>query len=396
MSPLEVSNWESVLIAASGLVLMATFGFVVFSLDRHVRRKGYQSPFRAGGMILGFMAMVAAGGYWVSRSPELCWSCSPSENPSYFDRELIGAHVREFATRFSVGMTIGLVVLSGIAGAVPRRARRFGHRKIKFPWRVMAFLWLTLIPSAILAASVGKLEWRRAYQVSMVALGGYSGASYLARRTRLKGLEQALLDDARSPVLYLRSFEDEERMFTSLPLTEAQELGVPIRNPLAWKHPATLEEFLAKEINERLGPFIALGDPYDYLPPGGAERQYFDDAQWQEIFLSLSRTTRCMVDRSKNLILEIQLLRDSDQLHKLFVLTPPDFRSRFAPRFLFRYFDERTWKLFATEMERIGLDAAQYPGRGSVVRFWPDGKASRVQGALQTPADYVSAILECT
>jgi hypothetical protein len=38
-----------------------------------------------------------------------------------------------------------------------------------------------------------------------------------------------------------------------------------------------------------VGPFIALRDPYDYIPPGGAERGYFDADNRQGVFTALAK-----------------------------------------------------------------------------------------------------------
>ena len=80
---------------------------------------------------------------------------------------------------------------------------------------------------------------------------------------------EAEADDARPPILYLRSFKDEPRL----------------------RHH---EEALAR-ILARHGPFIAIGDPGDASPRLGAARDYFFDDAWQRAVLCRLRRARLVV-----------------------------------------------------------------------------------------------------
>jgi hypothetical protein len=57
----------------------------------------------------------------------------------------------------------------------------------------------------------------------------------------------------------------------------------------------TLEDFLGPEITNRIGPFVALGNPLDFVPPDGAARAYVADDEWPKHFADLVRRARCMV-----------------------------------------------------------------------------------------------------
>ena len=76
---------------------------------------------------------------------------------------------------------------------------------------------------------------------------------------------------------------------------ECTDLGISIRNPNSFRQLATVEQYLAGTISERLRPFTALGDPNDYLPPAGAARAYVDDTEWQDAFLRMSRASACIL-----------------------------------------------------------------------------------------------------
>lgn len=395
MSPFAVSNWEFLAQCSFAFVLIGIYGYVAFRLDRYVRRKGYQSPFRIIGMILAFFCAVGLGFYSDWLSPESCWNCSPAANPEYFKPELLWGHVQRFVLRFSVGITLGMIPIAGIALVVPRRARRFGARHIRMPWQALAYLSLALIPVSLLAAWFWDLGWTSVFRLFIVLYGTYASSAYLAKRLRAKGLKQALQNDPRAPVLYLRAFENEDEMFVSLSYDESQQLGVPIRNLSAWRHPATLEEYFAQEIKRSVGPFIALGDPYDYAPPGGAEREYFEDDGWQDVFRDLAHRSRFLLMRpehASNLLWELQFIRNSGLLGNLFIVTRPVLSRRFLPRAWSEHWEKRDWDKFATAIISSGLYVGEYPGRGAVVSFDLEGKSVLVVAHSRMPADYISAI----
>jgi hypothetical protein len=118
-------------------------------------------------------------------------------------------------------------------------------------------------------------------------VGGWLwGAIYifLGRYTMKKGKEFAALSgeellsiDERPPVLYLRSFWNDEEM-AAIPKQTAKKFSwyhwvfMPVRNQ---------EELLAKQL-KRIGPPLAVGQPNEKLPRLGMARMYFSDDEWQE------------------------------------------------------------------------------------------------------------------
>jgi hypothetical protein len=394
MTPLEVSNWELLVMLSFAFILMGIYGYVTFRLDRYVRQKGYQSPFGRIAMVFAFFVAIGLGFYSDWLSPESCWHCSPAANPEYFQPELLWGHVQRFVLRFSVGITLGMIAIAGIALAVPQRARRSGARHVRMPWQAVAYLWLALIPVSLLTVWVWDLSWSSAFRLFVFCCGAYAASSYFAKRMRTGGIKQALQDDPRPPVLYLRAFDSEDKTFALLSYDESQQLGVPIRNLAAWRHPATLEEYFAQEITRSVGPFIALGDPYDYISPGGAEREYFDDNGWQDVFRDLAQQSRFMLMRpehSGNLLWELQFIRNSGLLGKLFIVTRPVLARRFLPRSWSGQWEKRGWDKFAADLINIGLHVSDYPGQGAVVSFDLAGKSVLVAAHSRTPADYISA-----
>lgn len=88
---------------------------------------------------------------------------------------------------------------------------------------------------------------------------------------------QATAKDPRPPVVYLRPFAYEKQL-----LDAEEELGVLLSS---------------------IGPFIAVGNPADRLPPLGAARAYFQqgDADWQEfIRTSVARASLVILALGKS------------------------------------------------------------------------------------------------
>jgi hypothetical protein len=94
---------------------------------------------------------------------------------------------------------------------------------------------------------------------------------------------EAMAEDVRPPVLYLRSFSDE-------PHTQRIHLG------RHWDHAFMEEEFLLGAV-AKLGPFVAVGHPGDHLPQLGAHRLYVRDAEWTSVVLRLMGEAAAVVIR---------------------------------------------------------------------------------------------------
>jgi hypothetical protein len=119
---------------------------------------------------------------------------------------------------------------------------------------------LQLIPDSIVYASN---DTARAF--SYLSAGPFLMLFY-ARSCFQPSAEALLKADPRPPVLFLRSFIDDERMKY-------------IRAERSFMD-ASLESRIAKHFSE-VGPFIAIGSPSDRLPTIGAARASLSDAEWQ-------------------------------------------------------------------------------------------------------------------
>ena len=112
----------------------------------------------------------------------------------------------------------------------------------------------------------------------IVFMAGFATARRLkktAKRHLALTASQAMTQDPRPAVLYLRSFSDE-------PHTQRIRLG-------GWLggYPDFAEEELLIPEMAKVGPFVAVGRPGDRLPQLGANRLYINDAEWTSVVLRL-------------------------------------------------------------------------------------------------------------
>jgi hypothetical protein len=128
----------------------------------------------------------------------------------------------------------------------------------------------------------------------------------------LRPAERALASDFREPILFLRPFEIDGKTNLNPQGMLAQWLGV---QPWGWLarlgpfgnvHPLRMirmvfsmnsdhsEEQMALYFR-RFGPFVAIGKPGEHFSPGGAERLYVTDDQWQAAVLDLLGRSQLVV-----------------------------------------------------------------------------------------------------
>jgi hypothetical protein len=144
-----------------------------------------------------------------------------------------------------------------------------------------------------------------------------------ARRHSLDSAADAMLADPRKPVVFLRSFSDDQ-----ISLSKA-EMPLLLRFLYPGALVGTLEELLVSEYAD-IGPVIAIGKPSDDpddLPPLGAARQYCHGTEWQEIVCSLMEASALIVvgvGRSAGLAWEIATIRSANLLTKTVFVFSPD------------------------------------------------------------------------
>ncbi|MET7520168.1 transferase [Streptomyces sp. NPDC005480] len=191
-------------------------------------------------------------------------------------------------------------------------------------WRRPVFLLASGAGYVLFAAgaiAVGTAQ-RRGYTMppmTMVGLlvGGLAalGAALLSLRyTRprsVRGAAQALLADGRQPVLYLRSFADDD-------------IAAHVDDSASFISIHSREEQLTQALGA-LGPVITVGRPGEPLPRLGAARFYLPLDDWQPTVLRLMELSQLIVLRlglGASLWWEVGRARATQPARKLVLLAP--------------------------------------------------------------------------
>lgn len=277
------------------------------------------------------------------------------------------------------------------------------------PWE----LWLILVSTftIVFLPSGRELIWR--------------GKHYQAEQS----IEEVIAEDLRPPVMFLRSFAAESDPFVSAPLSEFPDLRRYIAENAEIDETAhevdpivniPLEQYLAKSFGERIGPYVALGNPEDYLPPRGATRTYIDDEDWYEYFMRISKQAACIVMpviNSRNLERELSFIRQEGIQQRLFILITPtrvfqpkDFmllhklgkwlyicgKWLWTTLYGTRFFPDYgiNWASFSDMLKKLGFELCDYPGLGAVITFDSAGKAKLLMAGAVTPIEFVEPICE--
>ncbi|WP_051829896.1 MULTISPECIES: hypothetical protein [Streptomyces] len=153
-------------------------------------------------------------------------------------------------------------------------------------------------------------------QQLLLLLGGLASLAVgllILRRTRpyaARSAARTLRLDGRKPVLYLRSFGDDE---TAAEVDDGGEVNLHTR-----------EEQLAAALGA-VGPVIAVGRPGEPLPQLGASRFYLPPDDWKPTVLRLMEMSQLIVLRlgqGDGLWWEIEQARTTQPAAKLILLAP--------------------------------------------------------------------------
>jgi hypothetical protein len=332
----------------------------------------------------------------------------------------------------------GLPVLSYILRrrGARRKKRHAQQHNSRIPYRLIAYLLLgiTLLLTGFVVAGFingtfkfpDDLNGTVALPLPTLLLAIAAFRAYILQK--MPTAARAIENDARPPVLYLRSFDQESIMFASVKpeefkkyndyLNYADDIQLPkferkvfefmnnfagliSKNDLVYSEDVTFEKYFRSDVMKHIGPFVALGNPIDDLPAEGAFRDYQVDDSWKEVFYSRADQSACILMQlgsSNNLQFELTSILSRGMRQKLFILTSPlvHINDKFAwvRKYILR---EKTadWDTFSTILKSNGYDVPEGPlGAGSVITFEPDGRPLiLVQGALK-PEEYIIPICE--
>jgi hypothetical protein len=406
--PLIVLTFSSLsnLVDVAGLLLtvLAIISVMLLSVEAYARIRllGYFAP-AAAFLVLGVdvVTIFAVIGIAIVLLPSDYWDDPP--------------------VMFSV-ISISILMFVAFGSAVlvrklPKRrsTRMFGRRRVRLPLTSLGYL---TIAGGVVAVLIGfyalgtppsgeyfTTELAVGFMIFM-AFFAWPGVSLILAGYSVrnqKTIEDAVKSDARLPVLYLRPFRAEGAPFVLRPAGSGRSFRY---------EPITFEDHLGPTIGERIGPFVALGNPEDYLPHGGAVRTYADDKDWYEHFERLAGRAGCIVMQvsdSNNLKQELTFIRREGLQRRLFIFThltkwrKPPLILGLLGRISSPLYGPlpanisgglATWEDFAENLGKLGFQLGNDPGRGAVVTFDSEGNAVvLVRGAegfsnLETESDW--------
>jgi hypothetical protein len=140
-----------------------------------------------------------------------------------------------------------------------------------------------------------------------------------ARRAARQHADDARRADERPPVLFLRSFQNDQVSLRSVSAAAVVRLVDP-----AFEQ-AHLEDVLQTSLS--LGPVIAVGRPSDAAPPVGVPRLYVPTAEWQNVIVDLMGDASLIVvgmSESAGVIWEVEQLVARRYLEKAVFVVPPE------------------------------------------------------------------------
>ena len=203
------------------------------------------------------------------------------------------------------------------------------------------------------------------------------------RRLVVVSLHEATKSDPRPPILFLRSFRDEQVYVTGL--------GASFQH---WLDSVTstdgnVDQILTRE-GSQLGPVVALGRPSDPLPPYGAARGYVANSQWKEFVEQLITSSRAIVmisDATEGVAWEIERIFALGAHRKVLFMLPGGLTSQAARHC--RQAVKSRFPDLEVELElRSGQQADRHKRTIIAVEFLDDGVATIYESARETRVTY--------
>jgi len=145
----------------------------------------------------------------------------------------------------------------------------------------------------------------------------YQAELRLAKDTASENLTK----DNRKSILFLRSFNVDSLKcirpitFKGLVPWDSKNINTKI----------TLEEAISDNINQKIGPFIALGNPTDKIPTLGAYKDYIDD-DWKKLvkkYCNKSSLILVLEGQGDGLAWELEYIRKNISHKKILFLSHP-------------------------------------------------------------------------
>lgn len=158
--------------------------------------------------------------------------------------------------------------------------RRARGRRLKWVGLFLILIGLAVAPSGFFIPFPAEASFCHFPTIILVigAMAVFGGVSQirLSRQYLAPNAEQLLRKDSRPPIVYLRPFDADDTDNVRPELSDYFSGKGTFQEAFG----ASEEEQLAVAMNE-LGPFVAIGRPYDVLPKLGAARIRVSDEEWK-------------------------------------------------------------------------------------------------------------------
>jgi hypothetical protein len=169
-------------------------------------------------------------------------------------------------------------------------------------------------------------------------IGVYGGVQLIGWGRRLLAMpaEQLLEKDPRPPVLFMRSFEDDDLLDPT-----------PRMIPLGDMFPRRYEESLARPL-KKIGSLISIGRPGNKLSMLGGARMFVSDQNWKEAVEHLRKHSAAvviMIGRTEGLWWEVESSLKSIPLERLLFFFPFVEQPRRRKSIMQRFFGYRPTQL---------------------------------------------------
>jgi len=150
------------------------------------------------------------------------------------------------------------------------------------------------------------------------SLAFVAGWRFIARRFSRLSLEGLVSKDKRPPILFLRSFHDDQ-----VRLSKPRQLF--FRRVVSVGEPRPTLDHVLLEEGTPFGPVVAIGAPGS-TPPFGAARKYVIDQEWRDTIVELCRQSAAVVatiDQTEGVCWELRYLMTADHRQRTLFLVPP-------------------------------------------------------------------------
>jgi hypothetical protein len=200
---------------------------------------------------------------------------------------------------------------------------------------ICVVLGYLLLPATVSDATLATIDKIVTLIVICLCVGLVAVLRFLARRFARVSVETLVQEDQRTPVLFLRSFKDDQvrlpRKGAIIPFFDLRPNGIfgIFRAWMGIGEPSPLLDHVVLDEATPLGPVVAIGVPGS-PPPFGVARTYLNDDEWQDGVEQLASTSRAIVivlDETAGVKWEDAHIQNSQYAAKTLYLLPPPFAS---------------------------------------------------------------------